>query len=334
MLATIRRFVFRPARFVLAALGAVGLVFALALAAPLHAPPFLPSIQTGARAIDQSKLQQLARFAARDGTELAYRAYPAAGGDGNRIAIVVHGSSANARAVTALAVALADAGVTAIAVDMRGHGASGQRGDIAFIGQLENDLEDLVATLKKDRPDARLALVGHSSGGGFALRIAGEKTGELFDRFVFVSPYLGYRAPTLRDQKGDAIWAVADLPRVFALLALNVVGIDALNGLPALAFATAPGSERYLTTRYSFRLMTNFGPPPDWRVALANISRPATLVVGADDELFDASKYAQALAGYEDKVALKIVPGVDHMGAVREKAALDTIVGAAAGGWK
>ena len=36
------------------------------------------------------------------------------------------------------------AGCETYAVDIRGHGGSGTRGDITYIGQLEDDLADLV----------------------------------------------------------------------------------------------------------------------------------------------------------------------------------------------
>ena len=69
-------------------------------------------------------------------------------------AIVVHGSSGSSIAIHALARAIAARGVETFAVDIRGHGASGTRGDIAYLGQLEDDLADLVAS-PQDRPTAR-----------------------------------------------------------------------------------------------------------------------------------------------------------------------------------
>ena len=81
----------------------------------------------------------LSRFSARDGTELAYRHYPARGSSTGKIAILVHGSSGSSVAVHALADALAARGVETYAPDIRGHGGSGSRGDIGFTGQLEND---------------------------------------------------------------------------------------------------------------------------------------------------------------------------------------------------
>ena len=73
-----------------------------------------------------------------------------------RIAIVVHGSSGSSRsAIHALSQALAARGVETYAVDIRGHGASGTRGDIRYLGQLEDDLADLVGKSARQRRPRR-----------------------------------------------------------------------------------------------------------------------------------------------------------------------------------
>jgi pimeloyl-ACP methyl ester carboxylesterase len=158
-------------------------VLALMLAAPVQPPPPLASIHAGAMQIDETRAPDLSRFQARDGTWLANRIYPARNGVRDKIAILAHGSSASSIEMNAVAKALAEAGVTVVALDIRGHGASGTRGDIAYLGQLDDDLADLIADLRKAYPAARFSLIGHSSGGGFALRIAGSPLSDAFDRF-------------------------------------------------------------------------------------------------------------------------------------------------------
>ena len=182
----------------LALVGAAAIAAALMLASPVRPPPTLASIHEGAMRIDAAGAPNMSRFQARDGTWLAYRLYPAASGAQDRIAILAHGSSASSIEMDRIATALAQAGVTAVALDIRGHGASGTRGDIAYRGELDDDLADLVAELRKAAPAARFSLIGHSAGGGFALRIAGSPLGDAFDRFVLLAPYLGYSAPTNR----------------------------------------------------------------------------------------------------------------------------------------
>ena len=42
---------------------------------------------------------------------------------------------------------------------MRGHGVSGTRSDIGYVGQLEDDLADFVAVLRQSQPTAPITLV-------------------------------------------------------------------------------------------------------------------------------------------------------------------------------
>src|ERR1700726_4885858 len=240
----------------LSVVGAATLVLAAMLAAPLVRLPELTSVSQTARAVDRSTMPPLERFSARDGTELAYRHYPARGVASEKIAILVHGSSGSSTSVHALADALAARGVETYAPDVRGHGGSGTRGDIAYIGQLENDLEDLVAVVRKTSPKKPLTLLGHSAGGGFALRVASSPIQNLFVRTVLLAPYLGYDAPTNQPNSGG--WASADIPRVLGLMVLRKIGIDCCEALPTLAFAVPPNSEDRLVPAYSDRLTRNF----------------------------------------------------------------------------
>src|ERR1700722_1567812 len=123
----------------LALVGVAAATLSLMIAAPLRMPPPLASIHAGAMAIDRSDKPALSRFQARDGTWLAYRLYPAAAGGTNRLAILAHGSSASSDEMHVIARTLAQDGIAAVAVDERGHGASGTRGDIAYVGQLDDD---------------------------------------------------------------------------------------------------------------------------------------------------------------------------------------------------
>ena len=167
----------------------------------------LASIHNTASAVDLSGMPDVF---ARSGSR-RHRAglpiYPGqAAADGRvgsgRIAILAHGSSASSIAMNALAKALAANGIATYALDMRGHGHSGTRGDIAYFGQLDDDLADFVGFVRKSDPDARLLLIGHSSGGGFVLRVAGSALQGQFARFILLAPYLGYDAPSSRADSG------------------------------------------------------------------------------------------------------------------------------------
>lgn len=307
-----------------ALVGVATLAVGAMLAVPLRTPPELASISGSARAIDRSNLPVVQRFQARDGTELGYRAYLPEGSP-KRIAILIHGSSGNGTVLNVMARQLAAEGIVAIAPDLRGHGVSGTRGDISYIGQLEDDLEDIVAHLRRQHGDSPVALAGHSSGGGFVLRVATGSRAALFDRFILLAPYLGPFTTTSRPSTGSARWAEPDIPRIFGLTFLRRVGIPCCEHLPVLAFATAPGAELRQTTRYSFRLLANFGidvlePPP-----FAKVKQPMQIVSGAKDELMDSARYEEVVRSNGGKAGVVVIPGTDHMRLLDDPAAIAAV---------
>ncbi|HWZ37751.1 MAG TPA: alpha/beta fold hydrolase [Bradyrhizobium sp.] len=322
MVAWLLWFPLRLLRWALALVGAVALLITAMVATPLKRPPELRSISETARAVDRSTMPPLIRFPARDGTELAYRHYPALGSATGKIAILVHGSSGSSAAVHALADALAAHGVETYAPDIRGHGGSGTRGDVAYLGQLEDDMADLVTLVRNASPGEPITLLGHSAGGGFALRVASSPIGDQFARTIMLAPYLGYDAPTNRPQSGG--WASADLPRFFGVALLRRIGIDCCEALPTLAFAVPPASARILASTYSYRLMRNFATR-GYRSDLAAVTRPITLIAGADDELMLSDKYADAVHAVLPSAEVKLIAGINHMGVVSTPMAVNEI---------
>ncbi len=310
---------------IFALIGALASALALMLAAPLSAPPLLSSVSESAQRISADDAPPLSRFQTRDGTWLAYRLYPAANGARDKVALLAHGSSAQSIALNQVGLSLAQAGVTAVNMDMRGHGASGTRGDIAYMGQIDDDVADLLGELRKSFAAASFSMIGHSSGGGFVLRIAAGPSGALFDRFVLLAPYLGYSAPTNRPVTDANRWAAPDIPRIIAIQLLGRLGIDWPQGMPTLAFAVTPRTKMMLTAQYSWRLMTNYAAPDDWKKAFEQNRDRIAVLSGADDELMDAQAYHRELAPLG--VDVRLIPGVDHMGVVYKPEALTALAG-------
>jgi alpha-beta hydrolase superfamily lysophospholipase len=315
---------FSVLKWLLCAAGAIALGLTALVATPITRPPELHSISDGRGAVDMSTLPAIQRFQARDGTELGFRHYPATGPATGSGAIVVHGSTgSSATRIHALAAALAARGVETWAIDVRGHGVSGTRGDVAYVGQLEDDLADFVAVVRKTNPSVLLTLIGHSAGGGFALRVAASPIQNLFARTVLLAPYLGYNAPTNRPNSGG--WANPDIPRVIGLAVLRKIGIDCCGSLPVLAFAVPPNSEKLLSGIYSDRLLRNFANHPDYRGDLSAATRPMTIIAGADDELMQADKYTEAVRGITPAIDVKLIEGVNHIGIVTAPKAVSAI---------
>jgi non-heme chloroperoxidase len=297
-----------------------GLV-AFGTAAP---PPPLRAINEPMRRLDLSDLPPIRRFPARDGAMLGFRGY---GTGGVLVIVLVHGSSGSSEDMHGLAKALAAAGTAVYAVDERGHGASGPRGDIDYVGQLDDDLADFVAAvIRPTHAGARIALVGFSSGGGFALRIGGGGYGALFDRYVLLSPYLRYDAPTTRQASSDGhgrVWARPFVPRIIGLSILDRLGVHWFDGLPVIAFAVTPGTGQ--TPTYSFRLLSNFGADSDYLGDFRNVGRPTRVIVGADDELLRASEFTPLLRPVRPDIEVTVLPNLGHMAMITDPAAFAAI---------
>jgi pimeloyl-ACP methyl ester carboxylesterase len=305
----------------LALLGLLGAVFLALIAVPVSRPPALASVNSGPGR-DMWDLPSLSRFQARDGTELAFRHYRPQSEGIDRVAVLVHGSSGGSRSMHTLGKAIAARGVETFAIDVRGHGASGTRGDIAYLGQLEHDLADLVGQIRVTRPAAAITLVGFSSGGGFALRVAGSRIQDLFARTILLAPYLGHDAPSSKPNSGG--WASPSVPRIVALSVLHSIGVICCESLPAIAFAVPANSEKAQTGVYSFRLFANFGVVRDYRRYFVALTRPLTIYAGADDELMFADKYAGMVQDLP-QADVKVLDGLSHMGLIYNAGAAATI---------
>ena len=309
----LRRFGFR-ARLLGLILGLV-LTSVSALAVAIAFGTAAPPTPVQPRQIDLADLPALTRFVARDGTALAYRAYP---GGNDRIAVLVHGTGTESSVMNALAKTLQVAGASVYALDLRGHGSSGRRGDIDYISQLDDDLADFVASIRPAYPRAALTLIGFSGGGAFALRVAGGVYGDLFDRYILISPAIVYPSPLARPNAGG--WATPYLPRIVGLMVLDRLGIHWFDGLDAIVFAIPPGNPN-LTGHYSFRLTMNLNSG-DYAGALQRARKPISVIAGANDDQFYAERYAAELQPAKPDLTVELVPGMDHVDMLIKPAAL------------
>lgn len=284
------------------------LVFTLAitLSTP-KSPPVMESIAAPFRTMDFKTLPPVSHYSARDGAKLAYRSYPVA--NAKQKVVLIHGSSAGSSSMHILAEYLQRNDLNVYALDMRGHGESGRRGDINYVGQLEDDLEDFVNRLFKG--ENNLTLIGLSSGGGFVLRFAGSDRQQLFNRYIALAPFIRYDAPTTRPNNGE--WASASIPRIIAITILGPAGQKWLGHLPVIAFGINPQTTRYQTAMYSYRLWSNFGLHYDYNADLKAIKQPLTVIVGDKDELFYPQKYLSVFAQVQPHAEIQIVPGVGHI---------------------
>lgn len=283
------------------------LALALLPAATEAAPP----------ALDQAGAPRLSHVQARDGAALAYRAYPG----GRRVAILLHGSAGQSLTMNPLAKSLNAAGVSVYALDVRGHGASGPRGDIAYVGQLDDDLADFAAVVRRKHPDAEITLIGFSAGGAFALRTAGGTKQDLFDRYILLAPAIPFPSKIARRCGG---WAHIDVVRIVLIMGLNRLGLHGWDGAEVARFDVPPQVASLMTPAYSYRLAMNYGVG-DHRTALRNAERPVLVLVGSQDQQFYADRYGPEFHAANPKVRVELVPGLDHVGLVTRPAGLAAI---------
>jgi pimeloyl-ACP methyl ester carboxylesterase len=191
------------------------------------------------------------RYPAREGSQLAYRFYDSSG---ERLLVFAHGSSYHGGGYHALASAISSSGAAKVVLpNLQGHYLSGRRrGDVDYVGQLEDDLIDLIRFLRGRGLSGPVTLGGHSSGGGLAIRFAGGGHGDLVSGYLLLSPVI----PTSRTVKGGTGgWANLHRQRLYGLIALNMLGIHGYDGLPIVEFNKP---EQYWdeseTLPYSYRL--------------------------------------------------------------------------------
>jgi non-heme chloroperoxidase len=315
-------------RRILIALGVLVLIVVSAFAAVIaFDSPAVPPVLAAGESIpgmaqwNFAELPKVQSLKARDGAPLNYRLYP---GRADRTVVLVHGSTGSGVEMLKLAQALQAAGATVYAISLRGHGGSGTaNGDVSYRGQLDDDLADLVKGLGLDKPGVHRTLAGFSSGGGLVLRIAGGPQAGLFDDYLAISPYIAQDSPTNKPNSGG--WASVASPRIMALSLLDGFGLPWFQGLPAVHFATAAKADNNRTPVYSFRLLASLQLGRDWRAVLARIGAPTQIVVGADDELFNADQFQPMMQAINPRIGVTVVPNQGHLSMIADPAAVTAI---------
>ena len=268
-------------------------------------------------AADYATIPALQPYTARDGATLYYRTYESKT-DTDRVLILLHGSGWHSMQFHQLAVFVSDNGSAHVVTpDLRGHGFQpGRRGDVDYIGQLEDDLSDLIDILEKQYPNAEIILGGHSSGGGLVIRFAGSRYGSKIDAYVLLAPFIKYNAPTTRPNSGG--WADPLPRRIAGLTMLNSIGVHWFDALPVIQFnmpqAVLDGPlGKSATTSYSHRLNVSFAPRNNYGRDLTAMKQPFLLVAGLDDEAFIADLYEPMITKYTDAGQYVLLPNTGHI---------------------
>lgn len=258
----------------------------------------------------------------RDGHKLFSRLYPS---KSKVVMILIHGSGSESRYLKSLADSIAHTNIaTVLTPDLRGHGESdGQKGDIDFIGQLENGIEDLIYFSKNQLGAHSIILAGHSSGGGLVLRYIGNSQFTKVDKAILISPYLGHEAPTVKPNSGN--WVTVAVKRWVGLSMLNLIGITKFNAMPVLFFnRPAEYNDKLQAPSYSYRMAVNFAPK-DYLEDIEMISIPTLVLVGGQDESFYPEQFGPVFMPAQKFARVEIFDDANHLNIVSHRETLHHI---------
>jgi len=93
-------------------------------------------------------------------------------------------------------------------------------------------------------------------------------------------------------------------------------------------FATQAKADENRTPVYSFRLMASLQLGRDWRAALARISKPTQIVIGANDQLFNADQFQPLMQAINPRIGVTVVPDETHLGMIGDAPATAAIAAA------
>ena len=177
------------------------------------------------------------------------------------------------------------------AMDLRGHGQSeGISGDVNYINQYVDDLSDIVSIVRKEKPNGKIIIAGHSMGGDVALRYAMEKQYEQPDGFLLFAPLIGHNSPAF--PQAQAVERVAEEPfmkihmeRIIGLIMLNEIDNHDYDSLPVLFFNLP---EAVPLRKYSFRANKSMAPE-DYAAGLKAVNKPMLVLMGSGAEAFSSA---------------------------------------------
>ncbi|QJD86566.1 alpha/beta fold hydrolase [Cohnella herbarum] len=263
-------------------------------------------------------LPPIQTYEARDGRSLCYRHYLA---DSNKVVILLHGISEDGQYLHPLAEFISKRQLAQVIVpDLRGYGLHPvRRGDVEYIGQHDDDIEDLIKWLRS-RASSPLTLImaGHSGGGGNAIRLAVHRVSREIAAFLLLAPSVHPKAPISHEKEPWSTIQI-DKQRVRILTVLSAVGIRHLNKWVVMRndkpIASRHGRE---TLELSYRLMLSRTPKAKYERYLRAMTQPTLVLVGDKEEVFIPGQYAPMFAQY-NQAKVETVLDCDHDGILANK---------------
>ena len=242
--------------------------------------------------------------ATRDGTSLLIRHWPVPSGEPWAAMLLVHGLAEHCGRYEHVGTQLADAGIDAHALDLRGFGGSGgPRARVDRWSQLHDDLEERLAAVRSIAPSRPLVLFGHSMGGLIVLGyvLDGRVRPDLL---VLSAPAIGADVPLWQRLLAGPLRRLAP-----NLLIANRLDTRVLSSDPAVraAYVSDPLNQHKTTVRFGHALI---GEQKRVAAALDRLSIPTFVVHGGQDQLVP-TRASEVLDG-RPGITRRVYPGRLH----------------------
>ena len=255
-------------------------------------------------------------FTARDGQHLSYFMR---GDNSDHLIIILHGSTCHGGYYESLAHEFA-AEATVCVPTIRGHHNSGDvRGSCSYIGQLEDDIVDLIDHIGGSYK--KITLLGHSSGGGLALRFAQSRYSDKIHNYILLAPAIPSTPVTEKENPNVRKIGISKW-KVIALALLNKIGITWFNTAKIAHFDIA--QERRDGTQtdvYDFNLLVSLHPPMPFVFDADKVGGALTVLAGDEDERLNTAAYYDLFP----RSYVTILPGIDHKSIGRDSRAIAEI---------
>ena len=226
--------------------------------------------------------------------------------------ILIHGVASDAIELLKTAQRLQKATQSEVyVIDLRGHGKSdGKSGDVEYIDQYADDLADIISDIRKEKPNEKIIIAGHSMGGGIALRYAMGNYKEKVDGYLLFAPLIGQNSPAFRqlaENDSTEPFMKINIARIIGLKMFNEINRHEQDSLPVLFFNLPIGTP--LRT-YSYRANASMAPD-NYIDGLKAVKVPMLVLIGGKDEAFDAEAEQKAILE-NSKGEVHIIDGATH----------------------
>jgi len=230
--------------------------------------------------------------------------------------ILIHGVASSGYLCNRTAGLLQEATQTEVfAIDLRGHGKSdGKNGDVDYINQYADDLADIINAIRKQKPKGKIIIAGHSMGGGVALNYAMQESKTKIDGYLLFAPLLGHNSPAIQQApptETDSIepFMKIHIARIIGLKMFNEIDNHSHDSLPVLFFNLP---ENIPSRKYTHRANMSMAPE-NYKVGLKSLNAPALILIGGNDEAFNAGRMKKAVTE-NSQAQVQIIEGVTHNG--------------------